>query len=178
MKESIMKSQSVELLQARALIEEARKRIRALDARCATLQQERARIMALPVTREDFVVALLRDIDRKAKRFVRHLAHNMSGPRRLSWEGAKSAGSTDMYYHLGGGSYKQPDGVNEDALYLFLGRDAMRAGIERVVDSMEWAKDAMPTSERLELLGKIDAELQAIGAERAELVESLGAGNE
>lgn len=172
-----MKSQPVELLQARALIEEARKRIRALDARCATLQQERARIMALPVTREDFVVALLRDIDRKAKRFVRHLAHNMSGPRRLSWEGAKSAGLTDMYYHLGGGSYNQPDGVNEDALYLFIG-PGMRAGIERVVDSMEWAKDAMPTSERLELLGKIDAELQAIGAERAELVEALGAGNE
>jgi hypothetical protein len=173
-----MSSIASNLKTARDLFAATRTRIRELDARTVELQTERARIVGLPLTKDDFVKAAELDVRRRSQRFGHMystcLMHHAD--RRISWEAAMNVGSNGLHLHLLAGDLVGRE-IREDAIFFYFG-EQMAVGIQRIADGMTWSPDAMPTEERLDLLGKIDAELSRIGAERAELADALSAGPE
>ena len=146
--------------------------INALDNRIQALNQQRQSIGDAPVSKADFLEYISRSIDRQTDRFSGSIKRELEKVNRAFF----SIERDPMRLLLLTGAINLPVVITEEACLWYL-KPAIMARMEELTESIDFsgAGDAIPVEKRRVMVAQIDAEIDTLRAERADLANQLQA---
>jgi len=166
-KNTALKSNFKDLIvQTKQACEMIKTEIQSLDKKISVKEKERNNIIEAPISKEDYLYFIEQEIQQSANKFKVGLARNLKGiPRALPGLIRNNEhGTTRDYVYI----------PNEDGMFFFYCGGLILEGISKVLDeSFDWPDNAMPYTERMVIVQKLDSEIEELNSQRDNLAEQL-----
>jgi len=156
------------IAQTKQACEMIKAEIQSLDEKISAKVKERSVIIEAPISKEDYLYFIEQEIQQSANKFKVGLARNLKGiPRALpGLIRNKEHGTTRDYVYI----------PNEDGMFFFYCGGLILEGISKVLDeSFDWPDNAMPYTERMVIVEKLDSEIDELNSQRDDFAEQLSA---
>jgi len=148
-----------------------KEKITVLDDQIDTLYSQRAALLNMPLSKEDYLSAVRADIQARAKVFKTHLMTAIKSGRKVDYTMMQSGVLLNIpYLSAGLGAYSFE--LQEGGHYFYF-EDVIVKGVERALEGESWPVDAMPAAERKTALEGIDAQVSKLTTQRDALAADL-----
>lgn len=151
-------------------------RIQEIDSQIAQLDDERAKLVAAPISKSDLMEYVREDIKRRAAFYPTLLRMKWSRDGRHTnfpnHERVYSEGGIQAIPYLDGEISNPGIIFRPDAFYWFFG-DLIADGFERGIENLKWPEPGLPLKERRIKIQEIDTKIDALMEERDQLAGEL-----
>ncbi|QLQ03232.1 MAG: hypothetical protein HZY77_10990 [Thiobacillus sp.] len=151
-------------------------KIRGLDEQIDALVTKRNEIADAPLAKSDLMEYVREDIKRRAESFPTRLKMKWARDGRhlnfINHERVLSGGGVQMIPYLDGEVANPGIAFKPDAFFWMFG-ELIEKRFEDAINNLYWPDPGLPLADRRGALEKLNAEIDALQAERDELAEEL-----